>query len=85
MGMALFSRPSAWLYHEGTCHEVGHTWNPSCLYSFAELFCIVFWEGFKIYLPLYLVNSVITHLLTFSLFRACRWWTCFAAGHRVRY
>lgn len=65
--MALFSRPSSWLYHEGTCYEVGHTWHPSCLYSFADLFCIVFWEGFKIYLPLYLVSKRTTTLHPFSL------------------
>lgn len=53
--MALFSKPSEWLYHEGTCHGVGHTWSTSCLYSSAEVFCFVAWEGFKIYLPIYIV------------------------------
>ena len=54
--MPLFSRPSQWIYHEGTCYEVGHTWTESCLKSCAELFCITYWEAFKIYLPLYLVS-----------------------------
>ena len=66
MGLVQFSRPSTWLYHEGSCHEVGHTWHPSCLYSFAELFCIVFYEGFKIYLPLYLVTQTDLHFASIS-------------------
>ena len=57
MGTA-FSRPSTWIYSEHTCHEVGHTWSPSCVYSTAELFCFVYWGAIKLYLPLYLVSHV---------------------------
>lgn len=53
--MALFSRPSQWLYVEGTCHEVGHTWVSSCILANIDISFCVFYEGFKLYLPLYLV------------------------------
>jgi len=53
--MIPFSRPVNWLYLDGSCHELGHTWHPSCLYCTAELFAIVFWSAVKVYLPLYLV------------------------------
>ena len=55
--MPVLSRPSQWQYVEGTCHELGHAWHPSCLYSSAEVFCYVFYEALKIYTPLYLVGG----------------------------
>ena len=58
MGTA-FSRPSTWISSDRTCHELGHLWSPSCVYSTAELFCFVYWEAIKIYFPLYLVSHVI--------------------------
>ena len=48
------SRP---MHLTGTCHELGHTWNSSCLYSQVELFFFVLFEGVKLYLPLYLVRG----------------------------
>lgn len=42
--------------HSGTCHYLGHTWHPSCLYCFVEVFSNVYWGGLKIYGPLYLVR-----------------------------
>ena len=54
--MPVLSRPSQWLYQDGECYELGHAWHPSCLYSWAEIFCFVFYEALKIYTPLYLVG-----------------------------
>lgn len=54
--MIPFSRPSEWRYLEGTCHSVGHTWRRSCVLTNLELNFIIFYEGLKIYLPLYLVK-----------------------------
>ncbi len=54
--MVLFSRPSQWLYVRGSCHELGHTWHPSCMYSCCEMFMFVFLEALKVYIPLYLVS-----------------------------
>ena len=65
--MVLFSRPSEWLYLEGTCHDYGHTWRKSCVLSMLELTAIVGYEGFKIYLPLYLVSQCQTCRKTFSV------------------
>ena len=42
--------------HSGTCHEVGHTWHPSCLYCTVEVFSYVYWGALKIYGPLYIVR-----------------------------
>ncbi len=50
-----FSRPSEWRYLEGSCHEYGHTWQRSCVHTAIEIFARVYWGGFKIYGPLYLV------------------------------
>ncbi|XP_064404613.1 transmembrane protein 135-like [Halichondria panicea] len=57
MGMSV-SRPSQWLYLTGSCHEVGHTWNPSCIYCSCEILLFVFLGAIKIYLPLYLLSNV---------------------------
>ncbi|XP_064404607.1 transmembrane protein 135-like [Halichondria panicea] len=56
--MVLFSRPSQWLYVRGSCHELGHTWHPSCMYSCCEMFMFVFLEALKVYIPLYLLSNI---------------------------
>ena len=55
--MIPFSRPADWQCQSGACHELGHTWHPSCVYCAVELFAHVFSGALKIYLPLYLVND----------------------------
>lgn len=59
--MSLISRPSEWKYLNGTCHDYGHTWQPSCVYTAAEIFARVYWGGFKIYAPLYLVCVILSY------------------------
>ena len=54
--MVLFSRPSEWLYLEGTCDEVGHTWIRSCALANLDISLAMFYEGMKLYLPLYVVS-----------------------------
>lgn len=41
-----------------TCHEVGHTWTPSCTAAWAICFKRAFWFSFKVYAPLYLISAV---------------------------
>ncbi len=47
-------------YSELNCHETGHTWSTSCVYSSLEFGAFVFYEGFKMYLPLFLVKEEVT-------------------------
>lgn len=46
-----------------TCHEAGHTWGTSCLYTNFELTSFVFYEGVKLYLPIYLVGTQLLYCL----------------------
>ena len=39
-----------------TCHDIGHTWNPSCTASTTEVALICFEEGVKIYSSVYFVS-----------------------------
>jgi hypothetical protein len=50
-------------YHDGTCYEVGHTWHPSCLYCFLDLFYYAYVGALKVYAPLYLVRIIIKTLM----------------------
>lgn len=59
--MIPFSRLSRWQYLESTCQEVVHTRNSSCLAASLKLAVIVSYEGFKLYLPLYLVSSLASY------------------------
>jgi len=60
-------------YSELTCHEAGHTWNPSCVYSSLEFGAFVLYEGFKIYLPLFLVSPNRTCTVILPAFKLQRW------------
>uniref|UniRef100_A0A3Q1EN16 Transmembrane protein 135 n=1 Tax=Acanthochromis polyacanthus TaxID=80966 RepID=A0A3Q1EN16_9TELE len=41
------------------CYEIGHTWNPSCVQSAAEVTRSALEVSFKIYAPLYLIAAVL--------------------------
>jgi len=42
-----------------SCHEFGHTWNPSCVLSTVELSWIAFKYSCKLYAPLYLLAALL--------------------------
>jgi hypothetical protein len=42
-----------------TCHELGHTWSPSCTYSAIEVMCHTFEESIKIYSTVYFASTLI--------------------------
>uniref|UniRef100_A0AAQ5Y3T9 Transmembrane protein 135 n=1 Tax=Amphiprion ocellaris TaxID=80972 RepID=A0AAQ5Y3T9_AMPOC len=41
------------------CYEIGHTWNPSCVQSAADVTRSALEVSFKIYAPLYLIAAVL--------------------------
>lgn len=43
------------------CYEAVHPWTPYCTDSALEVAFIVFSEAFKLYTPLYLVSSSLSH------------------------
>lgn len=71
--MPVFSRPSQWLYQNGSCYELGHAWHPSCIYSAAEVFYFVFCEALKIYTPLYLVSLASMRILVTTWWWYSKW------------
>ena len=42
-----------------TCHEIVHTWDPSCTFSAVEVLLSCFKEGLKIYGSVYGVSHIV--------------------------